>query len=40
MKEMVKEQLIKADEGHFEKTGLRTLGKLYWVHNSSNSKLT
>ncbi|MBQ2382169.1 MAG: IS66 family transposase [Succinivibrio sp.] len=38
--EKVKELLIKADVGHFDETGLRALGKLFWGHNSSNSKLT
>ena len=38
--EKVKELLIRADVGHFDETGLRALGKLFWVHNSSNSTLT
>lgn len=38
--EKVKELLIKADVGHFDETRLRTLCKLFWVHNSSNSSLT
>ena len=37
---MEKELLIKADVCHFDETGLRALGKLFWVHNSSNSSLT
>lgn len=38
--EKVKELLIKADVRHFDETGIKALGKLFWVHNSSNSSLT
>lgn len=38
--ERIKENLIAADVGHFDETGLRVEGKLHWVHVASNEQLT
>lgn len=38
--EQVKEYLKNTDRANFDETGVRTKGKLYWVHNSSNDKFT
>ena len=37
---MIKELIENGDVGHFDETGARLGGGLYWVHNSSTSKYT
>ena len=38
--EKVKTLITQADVGHFDETGIRALGKLFWVHNSSTDMYT
>lgn len=38
--EQIKELLKASDVVNFDETGLRALGKLFWVHNSSNDEYT
>ena len=36
----IKKLLIKNDVNHFDETGIRVNGRLYWLHNSSSEKYT
>jgi transposase len=38
--EQIKKQLIGADVGHFDESGLRVEGKLHWLHVASTKELT
>lgn len=38
--EKIRELLKDSDVVNFDETGLRALGKLFWVHNSSNDEYT
>lgn len=38
--ETIKDEIEKSPIGHFDETGARTAGRLFWVHNSSTSEYT
>ncbi len=40
VKEKIRELLKDSDVVNFDETGLKALGKLFWVHNSSNDEYT